>query len=221
VTHVRVPTWQDLAAGLGPDEAANRALQLLRDAVWLTNVGRASSRDGDVSRAGDWNAALAMFARSAAIDERTLLAFLPAAGVTGQHSGYSSNGTLNAPFWLLLERIDRAPALYRQTAHAANGALDTLGDGHYGAATDVASRIPVTAWTNPDPLLQEDPPLHAMTTLGDYMHEYIRLLFIEIYAGDVDEPRCTYFRDQLGWFAAGFLPCGWDGTWPVGRLRVF
>lgn len=31
----------------------------------------------------------------------------------------------------------------------------------------------------------------------------------------------TYFRELLQWLHAGRLPCGWDGTYPQGRIRVF
>jgi len=31
----------------------------------------------------------------------------------------------------------------------------------------------------------------------------------------------TYFREQLQWFSAGHFPCGWEGSWPSGRMRVF
>lgn len=36
-----------------------------------------------------------------------------------------------------------------------------------------------------------------------------------------DYTHCTYFREQLQWLAAGYFPCGWDGDWPVGRMRVY
>jgi hypothetical protein len=35
------------------------------------------------------------------------------------------------------------------------------------------------------------------------------------------EAECTYFREQLPWFHAGRFPCGWDGDWPSGRMRVY
>ena len=29
------------------------------------------------------------------------------------------------------------------------------------------------------------------------------------------------FREQLAWFQVGRFPCGWDGDWPNGRMRVY
>ncbi|KAB2896280.1 MAG: hypothetical protein F9K40_14780 [Kofleriaceae bacterium] len=216
---LNVPTWSAIVNGQAEDDAAAIALARLRETPWLANVGRASSRDNDVVRVNQWREAFAMF--TPGVDARTLLAFAPQSGVTGDRTGTSTNGTLNAPFWLLMERIDRDAVLYKRTADAANNALDVLPDSHYAAAQDIAPAIPSDVWPDAKELEESGPAIYAMTTIGDYLHEYIRLLFIETYAGDVDEPRCTYFRDQLGWFMAGLLPCGWEGDWPRGRLRVF
>jgi len=57
--------------------------------------------------------------------------------------------------------------------------------------------------------------------LGDYVTEFVRFLYLEVYVGDTLPKPCTYFRDQLPWFVAGFLPCGWSGEWPDGQMRVF
>jgi hypothetical protein len=54
--------------------------------------------------------------------------------------------------------------------------------------------------------------------LWDHLHAYVSLLLAEVLAGD--EVGCTYFREQLGWYAAGHFPCGWSGDWPRGRHRV-
>jgi hypothetical protein len=35
-----------------------------------------------------------------------------------------------------------------------------------------------------------------------------------------EHTQCTYFREQLQWLAAGYFPCGWDGSWPEGLMRV-
>ena len=45
------------------------------------------------------------------------------------------------------------------------------------------------------------------------------MLLVEIIASP--EAECTYFREQLPWFHAGHFPCGWDGDWPSGRMRVY
>jgi hypothetical protein len=55
--------------------------------------------------------------------------------------------------------------------------------------------------------------------LTDYFFDFINLLMMEIVFADVTE--CTYFREQLQWFHAGHLPCGWDGDWPLGKMRVY
>lgn len=55
--------------------------------------------------------------------------------------------------------------------------------------------------------------------LFENLYEYVSMLLAEIIASpDVD---CTYFREQLPWFRAGHFPCGWDGAWPQGRMRIF
>jgi hypothetical protein len=36
-----------------------------------------------------------------------------------------------------------------------------------------------------------------------------------------EELEMTYFREQLAWYYAGRFPCGWEGDWPLGKLRVF
>ncbi len=109
-------------------------------------------------------------------------------------------GTLTVPKLLLIERLDADDMLNRVTVDAANRALDAI---------DATPHIPAS-------LAFED-----SLSVSDYITEYIRLLSIEIYAGDVGASRCSYFRDQLPWFLAGLLPCGWNGEWPVGRMRVY
>jgi hypothetical protein len=55
--------------------------------------------------------------------------------------------------------------------------------------------------------------------LTDYMFDYFNLLMMEIVYSDVSS--CVYFREQLQWFHAGHFPCGWEGEWPVGKMRVY
>lgn len=55
--------------------------------------------------------------------------------------------------------------------------------------------------------------------LREHLREFVEGLLIEIVAADMTD--CTYFRECLSWFEAGHFPCGWDGEWPDGRLRVF
>jgi hypothetical protein len=112
----------------------------------------------------------------------------------------TDGGLLAAPAAHLVRLLERHPRLQEASADAASDALDLV---------RVAPHIPL------------DFPLTISVALDDYVTEFIRLLVIEIYVGDLGRRRCTYFRDQLPWFAAGFLPCGWSGEWLVGRMRVF
>ena len=66
----------------------------------------------------------------------------------------------------------------------------------------------------PDSLPQEQQDL-----LFEHLYEFVSMLLVEIIASP--EVECTYFREQLPWFHAGRFPCGWEGDWPNGRMRVF
>lgn len=196
---LKVPTWDEIANGRTGDEAARVALARLHEAQWLAHLGHPSSRDGEVVRVHGWPDALRMFSEASADD----------ANATG------SSGTLNAPFWLLMRRLDLDDTLKRRTADAANQALESLMGSGYDGKIGRAVRAADAAGT-----LEAD-SFDTKIALLDYVQRFVRILFIEIHAGDVAEPRCTYFRDQLGWFVAGLLPCGWDGEWSHGQMRVF
>jgi hypothetical protein len=112
-----------------------------------------------------------------------------------------TDGTLDAASLPLLAFVDDHPELYSTPNTRAHATLD---------AVDFTSAIPAAS------------NIDDNVFLGDYFTSYVRFLFLEIYVGDVATPApCTYFRDQLGWFVDGFLPCGWAGEWPHGRMRVF
>jgi hypothetical protein len=53
----------------------------------------------------------------------------------------------------------------------------------------------------------------------EYLYEFVSMLLAEIIASP--EAECTYFREQLPWFHSGRFPCGWEGDWPSGRMRVY
>lgn len=53
----------------------------------------------------------------------------------------------------------------------------------------------------------------------EHLYEFVSMLLAEIIASP--EAESTYFREQLSWFHAGHFPCGWEGDWPDGRMRVF
>jgi hypothetical protein len=66
----------------------------------------------------------------------------------------------------------------------------------------------------PDFLTQEHQDL-----VFENLYEFVSMLLAEIIASP--DAECTYFREQLPWFHAGHFPCGWDGEWPKGRMRVY
>lgn len=66
----------------------------------------------------------------------------------------------------------------------------------------------------PDSLPQERQDL-----LFEHLYEFVSMLLVEIIASP--DAGCTYFREQLAWFHAGHFPCGWDGDWPNGRMRIY
>jgi hypothetical protein len=55
--------------------------------------------------------------------------------------------------------------------------------------------------------------------MASHLQKFNQLLFTEIVVQD--RTTCTYFREQLAWYCAGHFPCGWVGTWPDGKHRVF
>lgn len=62
-------------------------------------------------------------------------------------------------------------------------------------------------------------PREDRELMFEHLYEYVSMLLSEIIASP--EAGCTYFREQLEWFHAGRFPCGWDGDWPSGRMRVY
>jgi hypothetical protein len=62
-------------------------------------------------------------------------------------------------------------------------------------------------------------PQERQDLLFEHLYEFVSMLLVEIIAAP--EAGCTYFREQLPWFHAGHFPCGWDGDWPNGRMRVY
>lgn len=57
------------------------------------------------------------------------------------------------------------------------------------------------------------------TFMKTHLDNWVRNLLAEIIAGG--DAETTYFRELLPWYEAGHFPCGWDGEWPEGRIRVF
>ncbi len=111
---------------------------------------------------------------------------------------YNANGVLEAPCTrvdAVLERIPERRDWWQKARERAN---------RYSA---------LSPWI-PDALSQEHQEL-----LYENLSEYISMLLVEIIADP--DAQCTYFREQLPWFYAGHFPCGWEGEWPSGRMRVF
>jgi hypothetical protein len=81
-------------------------------------------------------------------------------------------------------------------------------------AREEAKRYAALSGWIPDSLPQEQQDL-----LFEHLWEFISMLLVEIIGSP--EAECTYFREQLSWFHAGHFPCGWDGDWPNGCMRVY
>jgi len=111
------------------------------------------------------------------------------------HRRYGPSGTLRAP----AARVNRilTSVMFRPWIdHLAAEAADRY---------DYSSALP------------EEPALHDR--LWEYLYELVLAVQAEIIG--TNEVDSTYFREQLAWICAGHLPCGWDGDWPVGQMRVF
>ena len=110
---------------------------------------------------------------------------------------YNLNGVLQAAYLPTEEILHKMPE----------------GDSWWQSArTDVEKYVAYSGI--PDSLPQEKQDL-----LFEHLWEFVSMLLVEIIAAP--EAQCTYFREQLAWFHAGRFPCGWDGAWPGGRMRVF
>jgi hypothetical protein len=74
-------------------------------------------------------------------------------------------------------------------------------------------------YMNPLPYIPRSLPDDDRTIVNEYVVAFMWWLMGEVIAPD--ETGTTYFREMLAWFHAGRFPCGWEGDWPVGKLRVF
>ena len=111
---------------------------------------------------------------------------------------YNVNGVLQAP----CDRID--PVFTRIPER----------QGWWQKAREEATQYTtLTGWV-PKSLDQE-----YRNLLFEHLYEFVSMLLAEIIASP--EAECTYFREQLTWFHAGHFPCGWDGDWTNGRMRIF
>jgi hypothetical protein len=111
---------------------------------------------------------------------------------------YNANGVLQAPCSRVDPLLERYPEL----------------KAWWQKAREEAKRYTAfSAWV-PAHLPQEQQDL-----LYENLWEYVSMLMIEIIASP--DAECTYFREQLPWFHSGHFPCGWEGDWPNGRMRVY
>ena len=111
---------------------------------------------------------------------------------------YNVNGVLQAP-------CDRVDPIFEQIPERETW--------WQKAREDVSDYEALDSWL-PDTLSQEHQDL-----MFENLYEFVSMLLAEIIASP--EANCTYFREQLSWFHAGHFPCGWEGDWPNGRMRVF
>ena len=118
--------------------------------------------------------------------------------IFGEDLRYNANGVLEAP----CARVD--PILERYPERKA----------WWQKAREEAKRYTVLRGWAPQTLAREQRDL-----IFEYLYEFVSMLLSEIIASP--EAECAYFREQLPWFHAGHFPCGWEGDWPSGRMRVF
>lgn len=115
-----------------------------------------------------------------------------------EDSRYNANGVLEAP----CSRVDSVFTRFPDR------------DAWWQKAREDAKRCTALYSWIPRSLNQEHQDL-----LFENLWEFVSMVLAEIIASP--EAECTYFREQLTWFHAGHFPCGWDGDWPNGRMRVF
>lgn len=117
--------------------------------------------------------------------------------IFGEGPLYNANGVLQGP-------CDRVDPIFPQVPEREAW--------WQRARTDINPYIVLYGW--PDTLPEEHQDL-----MHENLYEFVSMLLAEIIASP--EAECTYFREQLSWFHAGHFPCGWEGDWPNGRMRVF
>jgi hypothetical protein len=118
--------------------------------------------------------------------------------IFGEDLRYNANGVLEAP----CARVDAVLERYPERK------------AWWQKAREEAKRYTVLRGWAPQTLTREQRDL-----IFEYLFEFVSMLLAEIIASP--EAESTYFREQLCWFHAGHLPCGWDGDWPMGKMRVF
>jgi hypothetical protein len=118
--------------------------------------------------------------------------------IFGKDRRYNANGILEMP----CERVDGVLARFPER------------EAWWQKAREEAKKYTALYSWIPDSLTEEHQEL-----LFENLYEFVSMLLAEIIASP--EAGCAYFREQLAWFHAGHLPCGWDGDWPNGLMRVY
>jgi hypothetical protein len=111
---------------------------------------------------------------------------------------YSSKGHMSAAELAVIEALDANPDRIPWVGDAYDMARDTV---------DVSAFVPKSL------------PLEARIDIADHVHWYFRCVISEIIVQDATT--CVFFREQLAWWHAGHVPCGWEGEWPEGKHRVY
>jgi hypothetical protein len=114
-----------------------------------------------------------------------------------QNPQYNVNGVLRAPCVIMDDALARSPERYAWWQKAREDAIEYT----------VLGGIPRSR------------SLEERDLVYEYLYEFVSMLLVEVIVSP--ETHCTYFREQLAWFHAGRFPCGWDGDWPSGRMRVY
>lgn len=117
--------------------------------------------------------------------------------------------------------IDRRNKKYDVTGHLKDPVAEldpwrrkrNTGKDYRAAAKDVVHFVDYHKYV---PAFLEKPEREFLLA---HIGAFVDNLLVEVISQEFVES--THFRELLSWFEAGFFPCGWEGQWPDGRLRVF
>ena len=173
------------------------AFAALRETKWLAHAGAPLDSES-VSTAKSWGDFVVMFRE----------------GREDSKSQYGPNGHLVEPVeqikYMFVEVKTHKPEQYETWQKARRDATDFAG--YSGYLPDWMATTPVDDQRN----LEE--------AMNEYLYEFVSWLLAEIILQPAQSSPVrplTYFREQLEWFHAGHVPCGWSGDWPLGLMRVF
>lgn len=138
------------------------------------------------------------------------------------HASEQDRDVVRVPSWSaaseFLNRGDQTSGVLKAPAALVLAVLDVEPSQQAAASGDTAARN-VLAGLDYHPSIPTALTVPEVIAVTDAITGFVRFLFLEIFAAPLGS-RCTYFRDQLPWFLAGYLPCGWEGEWPSGRMRI-